>query len=354
MDDIEPMVFRFEGFTLDRRHRCLRASDRLIELRPRSFDVLACLVERAGRLVTKDELIEAVWPNVVVTEESLTRCICDVRRALGDGEQMIIKTLPRRGYLFAALVEPGLVGPRPAEPRPAEPRPAAVSAHTGPVTLVDSSDTAVAVRRRRVPESRRLWSVLAGIAILLAAFGGGARWLLQPGGVPGADRPSVAVLPLVNLSGDPGQEYFSDGISEDLTVGLAKFSTLSVIARSSAFQYKGVAVDARQIGQMLGVRYLLQGSVRRDPERLRISVQLVDAATGRQLWAERYDSEPGGIFADQDEVTQKIVTTFAAHIEHAEIEHALRRLPEKSTAYDCHFVLQASKGLVQLISGKRV
>jgi adenylate cyclase len=316
MDAIGHEVSRFDGFTLDRRHRCLRAGERVIELRPRSFDVLVCLVERAGRLVSKDELIEAVWPNVVVTDESLTRCICDVRRALGDGEQEIIKTLPRRGYLFAASVEQEPVGLRSDE----------AAAHPDPVTLAGSRDTVGdgTVARHRVPGVRRWWSILAGIVVLLTALASGARWLLQPVGPPGSDRPSVAVLPLVNLSGDPGQDYFSDGISEDLTVSLSKFGTFSVIARSSAFQYKGAAIDARQIGQMLGARYLVQGSVRRDPERVRISVQLVDATTGWQLWAERYDSEPGGIFAIQDEVTQRIVTTLVARIDRAEIEHALR------------------------------
>lgn len=314
-------VFRFEGFMLDRQHRHLNRGARLVELRPRSFDVLTCLVERAGRLVTKDELIEAVWPDVVVTDESLTRCICDVRRALEDSGQDIIKTLPRRGYLFAARIEQGPFETRPTETPavlPAEPIELAV-----PFTTAD--ERAVMENGRRMKRFRLGWSI--GILILVTVLDGSALWLLRPAATLVAEYPSVAVLPFNNLSDDPALDHFVDGIIEDLAVDLSKFGTLSVIARSSAFRFKDAAVDARHIGQDLGADYLLQGSVRRDPQRLRIVVQLVETDSGRQLWAERYDSEPDGILAVQDELTQRIVTTLAARIDQAEIEHA-RQLPE--------------------------
>lgn len=301
-------MYRFAGFTLDRRHRCLRAGDHPIELRPRSFDVLACLVERAGRLVSKDELIEAVWPNVVVTDESLTRCICDVRRALGDSEQEIIKTLPRRGYLLAERVEPdpdGLLSDGP--PLPADPIGVAVSRET-------AGDSTAANNSWRPTKFWRRWCIPIGTLILALTLISGAWWLLQPVASSVAEYPSVAVLPLLNLSDDPGLDHFSDGIAEDITLGLTKFGTLSVIARSSAFRFREAAVDARHIGQDLGARYLLQGSIRRDSERLRIIVQLVDADSGRQLWAEHYDREPGGSFVVQDELTQRIVTTLVTRI----------------------------------------
>jgi TolB-like protein len=265
MDGSAPRVFRFDRFTLDLARGRLRANDRDIELRPKSFDVLRYLVENADRLVTKEEIVKAVWPDVVVTDDSLTRCISDVRHALGDAEQGIIETVPRRGYVFAALVS----------------KPAAAAT-----------------------------------------------------GLPLPDRPSIAVLPFTNRSGDSQQDYFADGLSEDLITNLSKFAGLFVIARHSAFRYRGTDLDVRQIGRELGVRYLLVGSVRRDADRVRITAQLVDVGTTAQLWAEYYDRELTGIFAVQDEVTQKIVGTLIAHISRSELERALAKPPETFSAYD--------------------
>jgi adenylate cyclase len=216
-------IFQFADYTLDVVRGSLRTTDREVELRPKSFDVLCYLVENAGRLVTKEELIKTIWPSVVVTEESLTRCVSDVRNAIGDGDQTIIRTIPRRGYRFAA-----------------------------PVSRL-RSDCAESLRGTS-DGSQRLESL--------------------------PDRPSVAVLAFVNFTGDLQQEYFSDGITEDIITELSRFSELTVIARNSTFQYKGKAVDVRQIGRELGVRYVLEGSIRRDGTRLRITAQLIDATTG--------------------------------------------------------------------------
>jgi len=252
-------ALQFERFTLDRARGRVRADNRDIELRPKSFDVLRYLAENADRLVTKDEILKAVWPNVVVSDDSLSRCMSDVRLALGDAEQRIIKTVPRRGYMFASEVS----------------KPAAATA-----------------------------------------------------ALPLPDRPSIAVLPFTNRSGDAQQDYFTDGISEDLITILSKFAGLFVIARHSAFRYRGTDLDVRQIGRELGVRYLLVGSVRRDAERVRITAQLVDSETTTQLWAEYYDRELTGIFAVQDEVTQKIVGTLIARISRSELERALAKPPD--------------------------
>jgi adenylate cyclase len=257
-------ILRFGRFTLDLARGRLSAEGRDVDLRPKSFEVLRYLVENADRLVSKEEIVNAVWSNVVVSDDSLARCMSDVRLALGDAEQCIIKTIPRRGYMFAAPVSRPLVGARPPPP----------------------------------------------------------------------DRPSVAVLPFTNLSGDPQQDYFTDGISEDLVTSLSKFAGLFVIARHSAFRYRGTNLDVRQIGVELGVRYLLVGSVRHDAERVRITAQLVDATSTEQLWAEHYDRELTGIFEIQDEVTQKIVATLVAHISRSELERALIKPPETFSAYD--------------------
>jgi len=149
-------------------------------------------------------------------------------------------------------------------------------------------------------------------------------------------RPSVAVLPFTNLSGDPQQEYFSDGMTEDLTTELSRFSELLVIARNSTFQYKGKAIDIRQVGRELGARYVLEGSVRRSGDRVRIAAQLIDAVTGTHLWAERYDREVHDIFAVQDEVARRIVALLAAHVNHAEGERVLLKPPATWEAYECY------------------
>lgn len=268
-------VFTFDAFALDPTHRLLRRGDRDIELRPKSFDVLCFLLGNSGRVVSKDELFKAVWPDVTVTDESLTRCVSDIRLALGDVEQRIIKTVPKRGYLVAVAVGNG-----------------------GPAEL-SVTDPPSVVRRPDLSES-----------------------------------PSVAVLPFSNLSGDAAQEYLSDGITEDIINGLSYFSDLSVIARNSSFSYKGRAIDVRQVGQQLGVRYLVEGSVRRTGDRIRITAQLVDAQTGIRRWTERFDRALGDVFAIQDEITQSIVRIVVAHVGNAEVQRISRKPPSSWNAYD--------------------
>ena len=141
------------------------------------------------------------------------------------------------------------------------------------------------------------------------------------------DKPSIAVLPFTNLSGDPREDYFSDGITEDIITELCRFSELFVIARNSSFQYKGKSPDIRQVGRELGVRYVLEGSIRRAGERVRITGQLIDAATGAHRWAERYDRELKDVFAVQDEVARTIVAIIAAHVNKAEAERTLLSPP---------------------------
>src|SRR5262249_7969059 len=224
---------------------------------------------------------------VVVTDESLAQCVSEVRQAIGDSKQAIIATVPRRGYRFAARVL--RLATSAAAPQPALPTAESARAGTDP---------------RPRPQS------------------------------PPLDRPSVAVLPFANLNGDPQQDYFSDGMTEDITTELSRFSDLAVIARNSAFQYKGKAVDVRQVGRELGARYVLEGSVRRSGRRIRITAQLVDATTGVHRWAERYDSELHDVFAVQDEVARAIVAILAAHVNRAEIERALLNPPAAWGAYD--------------------
>jgi adenylate cyclase len=272
----------FEKWVLDCGRGTLTAPTGDVALRLKSFEVLQFLIENVGRLVSRDDLINAVWPDVTVGEESLTQCVSEVRNALDDPAQRIIKTVPKRGYLFAIPVD----------------------------------------------------SDKHGEAIATAT----------PDQVSGLlNDPSIAVLPFANLSGDTSQEYLSDGITEDIINGLSHFANLSVIARSSSFSYKGRATDVRDIGRQLGVRYVVEGSVRRVGDRIRITTQLVNAQSGTQRWAERFDRELGDIFAIQDEITQSIVRIVVAHLGNAELQRVSRKLPSSWTAYD--LLMQGTQAL---------
>jgi adenylate cyclase len=271
----------FEDFALDTERRELRRGDAAVAVEPQVFDLLAYLIENRQRVVSRDDLITHVWDGRIVSESALARCINGARNAIGDsGEaQRLIKTLPRKGLRFVGSLheDQSLSG-------------IAAAASAGP--------------DKRIPA------------------------------IPLPDRPSIAVLPLDNLSGDRTEDYFSDGITDDIITELSRFPQLFVIARNSSFQYKGKAIDVRQVARELGVRYVLQGSIRRVGDRVRISVQLADAETGTHLWAERYDRELEDVFALQDEVARTIVAILTAHVNKAEIERTLNKPPAKWQAYD--------------------
>jgi adenylate cyclase len=272
--------YTFDQWTLDCARGTLTGDAGDISLRPKSFEVLRYLIQNAGRLVPRDDVLRAVWPDVTVTEESLTQCVSEVRQALGDSDQRIIRTVPRRGYLFAITV--------------------------------DSAGSPADEARERTQEVAP--TMLAGSRML--------------------EGPSIAVLPFSNLSGDPSQDYLSDGMTEDVISGLSRFSDLSIIARNSSFSYKGRPVDVREVGRQLGVRYLVEGSVRRFDDRIRITAQLVDAQSGMQRWGERFDRALGDVFSVQDEITQSIVAIVVAHLSNAEIERVSRKPVGSWTAYD--------------------
>ena len=196
--------------------------------------------------------------------------------------------------------------------------------------------TAGVLRTRRSLRRKTFIAVVAAVLVLGAAGWAGWRWLGTPesAGLPLPDKPSVAVLPFSNLSQDPTQEYFSDGVTEDLITGLSKVSGLFVIARNSVFTYKGRPVKVREVGRDLGVRYVLEGGVQRAGDRVRITAQLVDATTGYHVWAERYDRQAGDIFAVQDEVTQQIVRALAVKLSEGERVRLGRAPTGVPEAYD--------------------
>lgn len=281
--------YTFDRWTLDCGRGTLTAESGDIPLRPKTFEVLHFLIQNAGRLASRDDILGTIWPDVTVSEESLTQCVSEVRQALGESGQRIIKTVPKRGYVFAIPVRSSLSGEPDAFDSPSvRARPADDAVETGSASI--------------------------------------ARRML--------DGPSVAVLPFANLSGDQGQEYISDGITEDIISGLSYFSDLSVIARNSSFSYKGRPVDVRVAGEQLGVRYIVEGSVRRIGDRIRITAQLVDSQSGVRQWAERFDRDLGDVFAIQDEITEAIVGIVVAHVSKAEIERAARNKADSWSAYD--------------------
>jgi len=272
----------FAAYRIDLKARVLSDADGEIALRPRSFDVLACLVHNAGALMSKDEIIAVVWPDVIASDESLARCISDIRTALDDADRRIIRTVPGRGYLFAAEVKT-------AESAADQPKGDPSGRHHQSRARVQSLTVAVAL-------------MAAAVMVALIWF---ARSVDDPSRTEG--RPSIAVLPFDNLSNDSEQAYFADGMADDLITGLSKLSALSVAARRKSFRYRDRTGDATTIGRDLGVRYLLQGSVRRSGDQVRINAQLVDSSTGRNLWAERYDGRLSDVFALQDKVTGRII-----------------------------------------------
>jgi adenylate cyclase len=308
----ENRTYSFGEYTLDLARGALLRSGADVKLRPKSFEVLRLLVERHGRLVTKEELLDAVWGRTVVTEGSIVQCLIDVRRAIGDESQQMVKTVPRRGYIFDLPVT--LSDGTAQEARVA-------------VTLIAPQESGSDERPSpTAPQVQsRLRSLRQGLfaAALISLVPFAIWWGLESRGTDAtppvehgaaqAPHNSIAVLPFVNMSSDPDSEYFCDGISEEILNRLAAFPDLHVIARTSSFALKDSDLDARKLSGLLGVRYLLQGSVRRDGDRVRITAQLVDDS-GVQVWSDAYDRERHGIFAIQQDIAEAVATNVVPKI----------------------------------------
>jgi TolB-like protein/DNA-binding winged helix-turn-helix (wHTH) protein len=290
----------FGDYVLDGRRRELRRGEEPISLEPQVFDVLLFLMQNRERVVTKDDLIAAVWGGRIISDSTLTSRITAARKAVGDSgeQQSLIKTYARKGFRFVGEVR---IDPDADE----NSRP--------PKQAQTRSSKPVAEAGGDAPAEKARDSVNSGATLI---------W---------SGRPSVAVLPLNNLSGDPEQEYFSDGITEDIITVLSKYRSLAVIARNSSFAFRGGGGDVRRVGLTLGVEYLVEGSVRKIGHRVRITAQLVETEGGRQLWAERYDRDLQDLFQLQDE----IATTIAARIE-PEVGAAERRRVERKAVPALH------------------
>ncbi|MGB7692455.1 MAG: winged helix-turn-helix domain-containing tetratricopeptide repeat protein [Pseudolabrys sp.] len=279
------MQFLFGDHILDADRRELRRGAEPISVEPQVFDLLIYLVENRDRVVSKDDLIASIWGGRVVSDSTLTSRINAARKAVGDsgGNQKLIRTIARKGLRFVGDVRVTPLG-------------------------ADPSD-------------------------LLSRAHEDAQESSRPA-LPLPDRPAIAVLPFVNLSGDPEQEYFSDGISEDIIAALSKLRWFFVIARNSSFTFKGKAVHMKQVAEELGVGYVVEGSVRKSGERVRITAQLNEVTTGTHIWAERYDRDIADVFAVQDEITEAIVAAIEPQLYAAENFRAQRKPPDSLDAWD--------------------
>jgi TolB-like protein len=271
------MIHNLGPFRLDVGAEILFYGSEPVSLGQRAVALLRVLVERAGVPVSKDDLIAAAWPALVVEDGNLTVQIAALRRVFEEeaGGANWIETLPRRGYRYI-----------------------------GPITAIGENCPAAATTTQAQPAPT----------------------------LPG--KPSIAILPFQNMSGDPEQEYFADGMVDDITTAVSRMRWLFVIARSSSFTYKGKAIEVKQVGRELGVRYLLEGAVRKSGNRVRVTAQLIDVTLGVHLWADRFDSALEDIFELQDRVAASVVTAIAPKLEQAEIERARRKPTESLDAYD--------------------
>lgn len=302
-----PRVYRFGEFVLDVERYELSKAGVAIRLQPKTFDVLRYLVTHPGRLIDKDELLRAVWPDVIVTENSLTRSIADLRKALDDdaAAPRYIETVARRGYRL--LVTPqaidAVVPAADVQPRP---RPAAQAAPA----LVPSATLKPRPRRTFIVFGV-IAAVIAIVIIVAAITNFGWR---GTGPQPAAGKPAIAVLPFANLSSEPDTQYFADGVAEDLLDLFARMPGLKVVARTSSFAFRAQERDIKAIGRDLGVEWVLEGSVRREAGKVRVTVQLIDARTGYHAWSDRYERQYTDLFAMQDEIARAVVAQVVPHV----------------------------------------
>lgn len=282
------MLIAFEDCVLDLDRRELRRASHLVPTAPQVFDLLALLVRCRERVVGRDELVDTIWAGRIVSESTLASHINAVRKAVGDcgKEQRVIRTVARKGFRFVADVH-----------------------ESGAAEAAQTPATA---------------------APILPA------------------KPSIAVLPFVNLSGDPQQDYLADGVVEDIIAALSRHRWLFVVARNSSFTYKGRILDIKQVGRELGVRYVLEGSWRKANDRVRMTGQLIDATTGEHHWAGRAEGVLGDIFELQDQITESVIGAVAPELERAEIERARHKPTGSLDAYDYYL-----RGLAELHGASR-
>jgi TolB-like protein/Tfp pilus assembly protein PilF len=271
------MIYKFDEFEIDTRNYRLSNKGTVIDVEPKVFDLLSYLVVNRSKLITRDELFENIWKGQVVSDTSLSNQIKAARKVIGDSgrAQLCIKTVHGRGYQFVASV----------------------------VEADDQEITSSAPMTESPLEVR-------------------------------STAPMVAVLPFQNLSSDREQDYFCEGMSEDITTELSRFADIQVIARHSAFQFKSASYDIGELVQKLGVDYVVEGSVRRSGNQIRINVQLIETSSQNHVWAERYDFPFEDIFEVQDNIIETVISTMTGRILKIEMDRARSRSTENLSAYE--------------------
>ncbi|HXP69757.1 MAG TPA: winged helix-turn-helix domain-containing protein, partial [Candidatus Dormibacteraeota bacterium] len=295
----------FQSFRLDSANQCLWHGEARVQITPKAFDVLRYMVENAGRLVTQDELLEALWPETYVNQEVLRKYILEIRKVLGDRPEKpeFIETVTKRGYRFIApVVDESAVQPSGLTTTGMK---SDVAATDGAAVEGQVARVTAAAQQQATSSERRLrkLAVIQVLVVVAAAGLGGYLWFARNRpNLPSTNNTSIAVLPFVDMSTTKDQEYFSDGFAEQLINDLAQVSGLKVVGRSSSFQFRGKNVDLRDVGRKLGVANVLEGSVRREGNHVRVTAELVKTADGFQLWSQTYDREINDILAVQDEI----------------------------------------------------
>jgi TolB-like protein len=286
------LIYTFEDYSLDGDRQELRRGADLVPVEPQVFDLLQYLVRNRGHVVGRDELIEAVWGGRFISDSTISSRITAVRHAIRDSgkKQRLIRTIVSKGFRFISEV-----------------------------TEEQTSGNDVSALGDAIEQKLAMKQAHNAKALLVLAM---------------PDKPSIAVLPFQNMSGDPEQEYFADGMVEEIITALSRMRSLFVIARNSSFTYKGRAVDVKQVGRDLGVRYVLEGSVRKAANRVRVTAQLVDVSNAAHLWADRFEGAIEDIFELQDQITASVVGALTPKLEQAEIERATRKPTESLDAYD--------------------
>ena len=315
MQKFSHITHSFDGFTLDLTRGCLLRGSQEVKLAPKPYDALKYLVENPGRLISKAELIQAIWPDTAVTDDSLVQCLREVRRVLGDEAQQIIKTVPRRGYIFDREVRAN------AATAPLT----TYTEETGVQLIIEeeeTNDAVVAIGARPIsagappmsqPQTAALQRMTTAIKQhkMVASFGVLAL-ALAIGGIIYVTRPnqaidSVAVLPFSNVSGDPKLEYLADGMSDSIINNLSQLQSLKrVIAFNSVLRYKGKPPDPQTVARDLNVRAVLVGRVTQNGDDLSIAVELVDTRDNRRLWGEQFDRKMSDLSSFPRELARQI------------------------------------------------
>jgi TolB-like protein/DNA-binding winged helix-turn-helix (wHTH) protein/Tfp pilus assembly protein PilF len=327
------------GVTADFGNETLRdRKGNSVDLRPQAFAVLRYLTQNADRLVSKDELIEAVWPGIAVTEDSLFQCIHEIRRALHDEERAVLQTAPKRGYRLLLSANGIAGGPHTRVTGAVDSLPAA-SAQKGfeersPKATIPTPETRLAWHTQRQLRAAFALTIVAALGII-----GVTIWYIWPAQNTLQGNPSIAVLPFNTFDSDEGTKRFASGIGQDIVTDLSRYREIDVIGWKSSSTYAGGPIDVREVGRDLKVRFALKGSVQRDHDQIRVTAELLDAATAVSLWSKRWDRPVIDLFSVQAEISNEVTSQLAdstGAIPEADRIAGQRRQPQDLTAYETY------------------